>query len=415
MLFFQNIRFPERVSAARTVVCGLSTHFACSAIGGRTIGDFYFFRKLSLNFNFGTYQTTADILPSLPGIDDIINGFDAGGGKSPGLKSLLICDTNTFPFADKIRGTRRDIPVCTLKPGESQKNWQSVETILKAASDAQIGRDGLFIGIGGGVITDLSAFAASIYMRGCALALVSTTLLGMVDASVGGKTGFDLFGVKNLAGTFYPASRVYLPLESLASLPPAEWKSGMAELIKTAILEGDGFLALVEELGGCSAGGAVTNTAIAACIKRAVEFKGRIVEEDPFEKGSRRILLNLGHTFGHALEAAVGLGRITHGEAVAWGIARSCELGLALGVCPPARAKRITALLSAFDYETRAPHPLATGAAGTAEIIQALGSDKKKRRGKLVFIVPDEKSAVPVTADSPEFMNTIGKIIEGEI
>jgi 3-dehydroquinate synthase len=343
-------------------------------------------------------------MPSLPDIDEIVKDFDSEGSKR-GLKSLLICDTNTSRFAAKLSDSR-DIPICALEPGELQKNWQSVETILRFADDVQIGRDGLFIGIGGGVITDISAFAASIYMRGCALALISTTLLGMVDASVGGKTGFDLFGIKNLAGTFYPAGHVYIPLESLASLPPAEWKSGMAELIKTAILDGDDFLALIEGLNG-----GFTNTAIAPCVERAVRFKGSIVEEDPFEMGSRRMLLNLGHTFGHALEAAVGLGRISHGEAVAWGIARSCELGLSLGVCPPLRARRIMSLLTAFDYETRAPHPLAAG----ADLIQALGSDKKKRRGKLVFIVPDEKSARSITADSLEIMNRISKIIEGGI
>jgi len=373
-----------------------------SLIGGRATGGFCVL-GINLKFKFGTVQTTAHIVQALPDIDEIVKDFSPGEGGV--LNSLLICDTNTSPFAGKIRGNR-DIPVCILEPGESQKNWQSVETILRHAVDAQIGRDGLFIGIGGGVITDLSAFAASIYMRGCALALVSTTLLGMVDASVGGKTGFDLFGIKNLAGTFCPAGHVYIPLETLASLPHAEWKSGMAELIKTAVLEGDEFLALIEKMNGDFA-----NTAIAPCVERAVRFKGRIVEEDPFEKGSRRMLLNLGHTFGHALEAAVGLGRISHGEAVAWGIARSCDLGLALGVCPPARAKRIISLLTAFDYEIAAPHPLVAGAG----LIQALGSDKKKRRGKLVFIVPDEKSARPVTVDSPELMNTIVRIIEGEI
>jgi len=349
----------------------------------------------------------AHIMPSLPDIDEIVKDFGVDKSKNPEPKSLLICDTNTFRFVDKIRG-KRDIPVCTLEPGESHKDWQSVEKILRFAGDSQIGRDGIFIGIGGGVITDLSAFAASIYMRGCALALISTTLLGMVDASVGGKTGFDLFGIKNLAGTFYPAAHVYIPLESLASLPPAEWKSGISELIKTAILEGDEFLALVEGLNG---GFTVMTKAIAPCIDRAVLFKGRIVEEDPFEKGNRRMLLNLGHTFGHALEAAAGLGRISHGEAVAWGIARACELGLALGICPPHRAERIMKLLGAFDYETAAPHPFAD----ETELIRALGSDKKKRGGKLIFIVPDEKSARPVTADAPEFMNTVYRIIKGEI
>jgi len=381
---------------------------ARSKIDSRAKGElcfFFMYRRYdflggNLQFNFGTYQTTAHITQPLPVIDEIEKNFGVNAGKF-----LLICDTNTSRFTGKILDNR-DIPVCVLKPGESQKNWQSVETILKTAGGAQIGRDGIFIGVGGGVITDISAFAASIYMRGCALALISTSLLGMVDASVGGKTGFDLFGIKNLAGTFYPAGHVYIPLESLASLPPDEWKSGMAELIKTAVLEGDEFLDMVEGLNG-----GFTDSAIAPCVERAVRFKGRIVEEDPFEKGNRRVLLNLGHTFGHALEAAVGLGRISHGSAVAWGIARSCELGLALGVCPQYRAKRIMSLLGAFDYETTAPHPLAD----SAVLINALGSDKKKRSGKLVFIVPDEKSARPITADTPELMNTVSRIIEGAL
>jgi 3-dehydroquinate synthase len=184
----------------------------------------------------------------------------------------------------------------------------------------------------------------------------------------------------------------------------------MAELIKTAVLDGDDFLALLEGMGGVFSDTTIAPAAYAPCIERAVRFKGLIVEEDPFEKGSRRMLLNLGHTFGHALESAAGLGRISHGEAVAWGIARSCELGLALGVCLPQRAKRIVSLLKAFDYELAAPHPLAA----SAELIRALGSDKKKRQGKPVFIVPDEKSARPLTADSPDFMNTISRIIEGD-
>ena len=353
-----------------------------------------------MQFKFGTYQTTAHIMPSLPDIDEIENDFGVDGGKL-----LLICDTNTSRFAAKIRGDR-DIAVCTLEPGESYKNWQSVEAILKAAGDARIGRDGVFVGIGGGVITDISAFAASIYMRGCSVALVSTTLLGMLDASVGGKTGFDLFGIKNMAGTFYPAAHVYIPLDSLATLPKAEWKSGMAELIKTAILEGDDFLALLEGLKGH-----FSDAAIELCISRVVKFKGRIVEEDPLEKGGKRMLLNLGHTFGHALETAVGLGKISHGEAVAWGIVRCCELGLKLGICPVERAKRITSLLTALDYETRAPHPLAD----SDVLIKALGSDKKKRGGNLIFIVPDERTARLVTVDSPELMNTISQIIKGEL
>jgi 3-dehydroquinate synthase len=354
-----------------------------------------------LHFNFGAFKTSAHITSDLPGIEEIARDF---GGDF--FRPLLVCDRNTEYLAAKIRGGDTSIPVCTLEAGESHKNWQAVEAILRSAHDAGLGRDGTFIGVGGGVVGDICAFAASIYMRGCSVALVSTTLLGMVDASLGGKTGFDLFDKKNLIGAFYPARHVYMPMESLATLPQSEWRSGMAELIKTAILDSDDFL---DELADVSA---VKDTSrLAGFISRAARYKGKIVEEDPLETGNRRVLLNLGHTFGHALESIAGLGTVSHGEAVAWGIARSCDLGLALGVTPNARAEKIKTLLAAYGYEGGAPHPLMNDA---AIFIRALGSDKKKRGGKLTFIVPDEHSARPVTVDSPSLMDTVRCIINGK-
>ena len=354
-----------------------------------------------LHFNFGAFKTSAHITSDLPGIEEIARAF---GGDF--FRPLLVCDRNTEYLAAKIRGSDTSIPVCTLEAGEAHKNWQAVEAILRSAHDAGLGRDGTFIGVGGGVVGDICAFAASIYMRGCSVALVSTTLLGMVDASLGGKTGFDLFDKKNLIGAFYPARHVYMPMESLTTLPQSEWRSGTAELIKTAILDSDDFL---DELADVSA---VKDTSrLAGFISRAARYKGKIVEEDPLETGNRRVLLNLGHTFGHALESVAGLGTVSHGEAVAWGIARSCDLGLALGVTPNARAEKIKTLLAAYGYEGGAPHPLMNDA---AIFIRALGSDKKKRGGKLTFIVPDEHSARPVTVDSPSLMDTVRCIINGK-
>jgi 3-dehydroquinate synthase len=261
-----------------------------------------------------------------------------------------------------------------------------VERILRRAHDAGLGRDSLFIACGGGVVSDLTGFAASVYMRGVRLCVVSTSLLGMVDAAVGGKTGCDLFGVKNLAGSFYPARLVYLPLDTLATLPPAEWKSGMAELIKTAILipDGEDLLSLLQ------AGPELPRPSLRTAVARAVAYKGRIVEEDPRETGGRRVLLNLGHSFGHALESSSGLGRISHGEAVAWGIARACELGQSLGISPPRRVRGILTLLQNHGYQTAAPHPLM---GEPARFIEALARDKKNRRGKAVFVVPSARGA----------------------
>jgi 3-dehydroquinate synthase len=306
-----------------------------------------------------------------------------------------------------------------LESGETHKGWAAVEQILKAAKDAGLGRDGLFIGIGGGVITDMTSFAASIYMRGVSLCLISTTLLGMVDASVGGKTGFDLFDIKNLAGTFFPASHIYMPLEALKTLPPGEWKSGMAELIKTAILDSGETLDKIKSAeplmrtilsGGSGADGFKNNNALAELIQRAVLVKGRIVESDPQETGTERALLNLGHTFGHALESAAGLGKLSHGEAVAWGMVRSCELGLALGITPPNRVREIFEIITGYGYETAAPH---TAIKDTAFFMQTLGGDKKKRAGKLNFVVPTASGAELVSGGSIK-PGTLEKIIGGE-
>jgi 3-dehydroquinate synthase len=327
-----------------------------------------------------------------------------------------VCDSHSEYLARKIRGSRSD-PLCALPPGEAEKTWASVERILAAALQAGLGRDGLFVGIGGGVVTDLASFAASIYMRGAPLCLVSTTLLGMVDAALGGKTGFDLFGVKNLAGTFYPASLVCLPLEALQTLPPEQWKSGMGELLKTAVLEGsaealDQARALLPFMDDIFAGrrsfGEDAYPVLAELIGRSLLAKGRIVEADPRETSGDggRALLNLGHTFGHALEAAAGWGTLSHGEAVAWGLVRACELGLALGITPAGRARAIRDLVAAYGYETASPHPLMKD---PASFMKALSGDKKKRAGALLFVVPNAAGAELRSAASlpPGLLETI--------
>jgi 3-dehydroquinate synthase len=368
----------------------------------------------ALDFQFGAFPSSAHISRELPSMDVLAeHGVPAGRFFRP----LIVCDENTRPLAKRI-SAGGGFPRCVLPPGEAAKNWASVEAILRAASDAGLGRDGLFIGVGGGVVGDLTAFAASIYMRGCGLCLVSTTLLGMADASLGGKTGFDLWGFKNLAGTFYPARHIFMPLESLETLPPAEWKSGMAELIKAAVLEGGDFMDALEALRGpgpesftagfirrALKGGA---EALRDCIYRAAALKGRIVAADPRETGGERRLLNLGHTFGHALESAAGLGKLSHGEAVAWGMARACDLGRALGITPPERAEKITGLLRSFGYHTGAPHPLMGGEA----FFQALGRDKKKSAGNMVYIIPDGQGARAAVVEEDSLLK---KIIYGEL
>ena len=358
-----------------------------------------------MQFTFNEYKTDIEISREIPGINSIFLKFGSGGGGS--FKTLIIADENTAYIAEKICGGE-NYPCVFLKSGEENKNWQAVETILAAASKAGLGRDGVFIAVGGGVIGDLAGFAASIYMRGCRFALVSTTLLGMVDASVGGKTGFDLFGVKNLAGSFYPARSVHIPLDALSTLPQAEIKSGMAELIKTAVLCGGGFLEQLEPLAE-NFNEILEDGVLQKCVEKAVLYKGGIVSEDLRESG-KRMLLNLGHTFGHALESSVGLGKITHGEAVAWGIVRACELGTALNITPRERARKIKSVIMSFGYECACPYP----AAGKEAMLNAMKSDKKKKSGGLTFIVPDEQSARIVILKTEE-IQIVEKVLQGGI
>jgi len=173
----------------------------------------------------------------------------------------------------------------------------------------------------------------------------------------------------------------------------------MAELIKTAILSGDDFLdQITDNINLLTDYTKLTETDILRkCIEKAVFYKGSIVSEDPKEISGKRMLLNLGHTFGHALESTAGLGVISHGEAVAWGIVRACELGEKLQITPPLRAKKIKDLFCSFGYECSNIHPLA---ADTDTLLNVMKSDKKKKQGNLTFIVPDEKSACPVIIKS---------------
>ncbi|MDR3302499.1 MAG: 3-dehydroquinate synthase [Spirochaetaceae bacterium] len=363
-------------------------------------------------FTFGGVKTAVHIQENLPSLKNI-QSIWAGAPPSP---TLFVCDSNTRHIADAARG-RDESALCILESGEGAKNWQSVEKILEAAQKCGAGRDALFVAVGGGVMTDITGFAASIYMRGARLAFISTTLLGMVDAALGGKTAIDMFERKNFAGTFYPAQAVYMPVSVLGTLPAAQIKSGLAEIVKTAILDEESdddiafekFYALKNFTTDKSD---VLKKKLAKLIAEAVRVKARFVEADPQETGEARVLLNLGHTFAHALESSAGLGKISHGEAVAWGIARACELGLARGKTPKARGEKIRALLGALGYEIAAPHP----AMKSLEVfMRSLDDDKKKKAGAFRFVVPAERGAVLIqlNGEKMEEMNLIKNIAAG--
>ncbi len=289
---------------------------------------------------------------------------------------LYVFDENTFrlfPESDQLNSV-------VLPPGEGAKNWKSIDLIAGKALESGMARDSVFVGVGGGVVCDLTAAAASLYMRGSGLVLVPTTLLAMCDASLGGKTGFDYKGYKNILGTFYPAEEIRISVDVLKHLPVREFKSGLAEVIKHGFLSGDTDILdlLTSDREKILARDPGTLERIAAS---SLDVKGWYVENDFKEENLRRHL-NLGHTFAHALESVTGFSSVSHGEAVAWGILMALRAGAAMGETDPSWLEEADRILSLYGYRTDYHAALPV-----SEIIEAMNYDKKKKDGEVRFVL----------------------------
>ena len=303
----------------------------------------------------------------------------------PPTGGIYVADSNTAPLLKAAKGFDEAAPLVVLPAGEEGKTLASAESILEAALKAGLARDSLFVGFGGGVVTDITAFAASVYMRGAQLELVPTTLLAMVDAAIGGKTGVDFGAYKNSVGTFYPAKKIHIATSSLDTLSEKEFRSGLAEVFKTALLYDEKLYSLfVKRKKEIAARDAAF---VAEAVRRCARAKAAVVERDVYERGERAFL-NLGHTFGHALEAAAGFGTVSHGEAVAWGIGRALALGERLGITDSAYKKEVCALLEEFGWCAAPIHPALAGVERVAEkLFAAMQGDKKRKGGELRFIL----------------------------
>jgi 3-dehydroquinate synthase len=322
-------------------------------------------------------------------------GFDVGGTRTEVIFAALSEPTGFLRVYDEtthsLFGGSAERWVA-IPSGEPAKCWKSVEAVLERCAFLGLGRDDALIGIGGGVVCDVAAFAASLYMRGCVLVLVPTTLLAMVDASLGGKTGIDFMGFKNLVGTFYPASRIYVDISLLESLPEREYSSGLAEVIKTALVGDRELFSLLE---GSPEDVLARKPGITEeVIRRCLAVKGTIVEEDPRETG-RRAVLNLGHTFGHALESATRFSGWTHGEAVAWGIAMAVAAGVRMGLTETGFSQRVQELLRRYGFRLEA-------GISYDELSPAFHRDKKKRHGRVRLVIPRGLCDIILKEISPE-------------
>lgn len=271
-----------------------------------------------------------------------------------------------------------------LPAGEATKSWGQLESLCDRLLALEIERGEHIVALGGGVIGDLTGFAAAILKRGVGFVQIPTTLLAQVDSSVGGKTAINTGAGKNLIGAFHQPSFVLIDPDVLDTLPPRELRAGYAEVVKYGLIADPGFFAWCEAHGADLLAG--DGAARLHAIATSVAAKARIVIEDERETADRRALLNLGHTFGHALEAETGFGdRLLHGEAVAAGMALAFRFSAARGLCPATDADRVARHLRASGL----PDGLAAAGvdADGARLAAHMAHDKKKAGGRVPFIL----------------------------
>lgn len=272
------------------------------------------------------------------------------------------------------------VSLCMLPDGEQYKTAQSYMQILTHCLKQSLGRDGALIALGGGVVGDLTGFAASTYQRGIAYVQVPTTLLAMVDSSVGGKTAINHELGKNMIGTFYQPRCVCADIEALKTLPPREISAGLAEVVKYGIIYDRKFFDYLYEKKD-----SLMHPDAEICsymVNRCCEIKALVVAQDEQEHGLRAIL-NLGHTFGHAIESYMGFGTLLHGEAVAIGMALACRYACRQGALSEDELELILELLQACSLSTDVPRGMKP-----QDFIERMHHDKKVREGQIVYVIP---------------------------
>lgn len=276
---------------------------------------------------------------------------------------------------------------------ETSKNIRAVETLCRRLVRAGADRRAVLVAVGGGVVGDIAGFVAASYLRGVRLVHVPTTLVAQVDSAIGGKTGVNLPEGKNLVGAFYPPRLVLADPDVLQTLPQRQYRSGLYEVIKYGVI-GDAtlFRFLERRLDDLLRRDAA---ALGWVLARCIRAKADVVSRDERESGLREIL-NLGHTFGHALEAATGYRRFLHGEAVGWGMIVATRLAVGIHRLADGEAARITTLVSRVG-----PRPSLSGISA-AELVKIMRADKKARGGRLRLVTPRRIGRVEVTESIPE-------------
>lgn len=313
----------------------------------------------------------------------------------------LVADAAVFPHygeaaEGRLRAAGYRVSSFQVPSGEPSKDLATAARLYDWLIGGGVERRDVVLALGGGVAGDLAGFVAATVLRGVALVQLPTTLLAMVDSAIGGKTGVNHPLGKNLIGAFYQPRLTLADTETLATLPPRELRSGWAEVIKHGVIRDAGLFERLEDAGRGAGGALPAPEALPDLIRRAVRVKVDVVNVDERETGER-MLLNYGHTLGHAVEAAAGYGTLLHGEAVAIGMDLEAQIACALGMVGDAMVARQRALLHSYGLPTRLPDGMAAD-----EILALTLRDKKVRAGRVRWALPTGIGAATVRDDVPE-------------
>ena len=323
------------------------------------------------------------------GLLDCADAFGAAPEAAGTGRALIVSNETVAPLyarrlAQTLSGRHASVQILALPDGEAYKNWQTLNLIFDALLQQGADRKTTLYALGGGVVGDITGFAAACYMRGVPFVQVPTTLLAQVDSSVGGKTAINHPLGKNMIGAFYQPQRVVCDLDAIKTLPARELSAGLAEVIKYGPIADMAFLDWVE--AHLPALRACEPQELAHAVRRSCEIKAQVVGADEREAGLRAIL-NFGHTFGHAIEAGMGYGAWLHGEAVGAGMVMAAMLSQELGLADAAFVQHLTAIIAAAGLPVHGPVLNAADNAG--RYLELMRLDKKTLAGEIRFVLVD--------------------------
>lgn len=335
-----------------------------------------------------------DIEITTGGLENAVDSFSAAVGDL--THALVVCDEAVrdhwaLPLLTALReaGTKADL--CCVPSGEPTKSVDQLSHLWTWMLDSGADRKTVVVAVGGGVVGDLAGFAAATFARGIRFIQVPTTLLAMVDSSVGGKTGINLPNAKNMVGAFWQPSLVLIDTLTLSTLPDRAFRSGLAEVVKYGIIDDVEFFEWLEDQAPQIA--ERESGALRYAIRRSCESKARVVTQDERETSGRRAILNYGHTFAHAIEATAGYGNLLHGEAVSIGMQMAARLAIGLGLCDASLLERQQEVLRQCQL------PLTLASASADAMIPVMQRDKKVAHGKLRFVLPSKLGEVGLVGD----------------